>query len=330
MAILYSYEHIGVKDQVANEISMLTPEETMFWSTMGKKPIVNQIHQWEIDSLDAPGENAWPENVKWADVPKDYGPTVMLKNTAQKLLKGLAVTSEAQKQAYYAGTGQLDRQSKKRSAELKADFEWALFNNTTIVYAARDTDGTSIAAKMGGVKCLISSTDGGVTISADPLKGIETYIVSDSALPTEDDIKDGLKRLKTLGARPEILMASMDMSDIISGMQEKTGENGNRVRVFENSKEVSWEVSTLTDAFGQTVKIMFNPAMPAGSVFIYNSEDWQEAVFEAPEVIAPPKDGDADEVIFKLFSGVEHSNPWKSVWIEGKPSDPVQSTKKAA
>lgn len=320
MAILYSYEHIGVKDEVANDIAMLSPESTMFWSLMGKKLIDNQIHQWQIDSLDAPGENAWPENVKWADVPKDYGPTTMLKNTAQKMLKGLAVTSEAQKQAYYAGTGQLDRQSQKRTIELKSDFEWALFNNTTIIYAGRNEDGTSIAAKMGGVKCLISSVDGGVTITADPLKGIETYIISDSALPTEDDIKDGLKRLKTLGAKPEVLMCSMDMSDTISAMQEKTGENGNRVRVFENSTEVSWEVSTLTDAFGQTVKVMFNPAMPNGSVFIFNSEDWQEAVFEAPEVIAPPKDGDSDEVIFKLFSGAEHANPWKSVWIEGKPA----------
>ncbi|MDL4446328.1 SU10 major capsid protein [Klebsiella michiganensis] len=320
MATLYSYEHIGVKDSVANDIAVLSPESTMFWSTIGKKSISNQIHKWQIDSLDAPGENAWPENVKWADVPKDYGPTTMLENTAQKMLKGLAVTSEAQKQAYYAGSGQLDRQSQKRSIELKSDFEWALFNNTTIVYAARDTDGSSISAKMGGVKCLISSVDGGKTISADPLKGIETYIVSASTTPTEDDIKDGLKRLKTLGAKPEILMCSMDMSDTISGMQEKTGENGNRVRVFENSTEVSWEVSTLTDAFGQTVKVMFNPMMPNGTVLIYNSEDWQEAVFESPEVIAPPKDGDADEVIFKLFSGIEHANPWKSVWIEGKPS----------
>lgn len=318
MAQLYSYEHIGVKDEVANEIAMLEPESTMFWSTIGKKLITNQKHEWQIDSLDAPGENAYPENVKWADVPKDYGPTIMLTNYAQKMLKGLAVTSEAQKQAYYAGTGQLDRQSKKRAAELKADFEWALFNNTTAVAPGRDEDGNSIPAKLAGVKCLISSKDGGKTITGDPEKGIVTYIVSASAAPTEDDIKDGLKRLKTLGAKPKILMASMDMSDTISGMQEKSGDAGNRVRVFEKSTEVSWEVNTLTDAFGQTVMVMFNPMMPNGSVLIYNEDNWQEAVFDTPGTEAPPKDGDADEVIFKLFSGVEHANPWSSVWIEGK------------
>lgn len=317
---LWSYDHIGVEDEVAKEISDLEPEQTMFWSTIGKKKVHNQKHQWQIDSLKAPGQNAWPENVKWADIPKAYGKTTMLANFTQKLILGLAVTTEAQRQAYYAGTGQMDRQSKKRAIELKADFEWALLNNGAPVAPANDENGDPAPALLGGVKSLISSIDGGVTISADPLKGIETYIVSDSATPTEDDIKDALKRLKTVGAKPKILMASMDMSDVISGMQEKTGENGNRVRVFEDSTKVSWEVSTLTDAFGQTVMVMFNPSMPDGSVFIYNPEDWQEAVFGEPRVKQLPEATDADEVAFVLESGVEHSNPWKSAWIEGKPA----------
>ncbi|WP_333498544.1 SU10 major capsid protein [Kluyvera sp. CHPC 1.2972] len=317
---LWSYDHVGVKSEVANDIAMLDPEQTMFWSTIGKKKVDNQHHRWQIDSLKAPGSNAYPENVQWADVPKSYGKTTMLENYTQKLILGLAVTSEAQRQSYYAGTGQLDRQSKKRATELKADFEWAMFNNGPAVAPADGSDGNPVAATAAGIKYLISSTDGGTTISGDPLKGIQTYIVSESATPTEDDIKDALKRLKTVGAKPKILMASMDMSDTISGMQEKTGENGNRVRVFENSTEVSWEVSTLTDAFGQTVMVMFNPMMPNGTVLIYNPEDWQEAVFGEPRVKDLPELGDADEVAFLLESGWEHANPWRSAWIEGKPA----------
>ena len=314
MAELYSYEHIGVKSEVANTISMLEPETTMFLSTLGKKTAKNQKFEWQIDSLRAPSKNAWPENVKWSDIPKDYGPTIMLANYAQKFIVGLSVTSESQRQAYYAGKGQLSRQTNKRAIELKSDVEWAAFNNGQAVAPARDGDGNSIAAETCGVKCLISSTDGGETITGDPEKGIVTYFVSASTTPTEADIRLALRKLKEVGAKPEILMASMDMGDVISGMQESTP---NRVRVFENSKTVTWEVNTITDAYGTTVKVMYNPMMPNGTVFIYNSDDWDENVFEPPSFEKPPKDGDADEVIMKVTCGFSHANPWKSAWIEG-------------
>ncbi|CAI1769368.1 Uncharacterised protein [Serratia quinivorans] len=321
MATLFSYEHIGVKDEVANSISNLAPKKFPFTATIGKKKIHNQKFQWQIDFDEKEGENAWPEDVRWSEINDDYTPTTMLTSYAQKLIVGVKVTTEAEAQSYWAGGDQMNRQAEKKARKLKRDLEYAFLNNGPAVAPTTTTGpggvGTvSTAATMAGFKALVSSDDNGATITADPLSGAITYATSVTDQPTESDILDMLAQLWSAGAEPEILMVNETMSDVISGMQ---AENGLRLKVFETGdKGINFEVNTITDPLGQTVKVMYNRYMPSNTVYIYNSEDWQEAVFRAPQKEDPPKDGDYKKVILTQTSGLEHRNPWASGVIVGK------------
>lgn len=318
MATLHSYEHIGVKDAVANTISNMGEKlvkELPFSKSIGKKKIKNQKHEWQADFDEKPGENAYPEDVDFADIDDSYTPTIMLENYAQKFMVSVKVTGEAQAQAYWAGSNQMSRQANKKARKMLRDQEYAYLNNgKAVAPATNPVSGKSTPGKLGGVRTMISSTDGGTTVSADPLTGAITYAVSAVDTPTEQDILDMMEQLWVAGADVEIMMVSESMKDIISGMQESTP---NRVRVFENAEKITFEVNTITDALGNTVKIIYNRLMPANCVLFYNSQDWQEAVFRAPHNEKAPKMGDYEKAVLSATLGLEHRNPWCSGWLEG-------------
>lgn len=318
MAQLFSYDHVGVKDEVANTISNLGEKlvkELPFTKSIGKKKVKNQKHEWQVDFDEKPSENAYPEDIDWADIDDAYTPTIMLNNYAQKMMVSVKVTAESQVQAYWADSDQMKRQSNKKARKLLRDWEYACLNNGAAVAPSKDpVTGESLPAKMGGIKTMISSKDGGVTIEADPLTGAVTFATSTSVTPTEQDILDMLEQLWIAGADVEIIMVSASMKDVISGMQE---EDGRRVRVFENAEKITFEVNTITDALGSTVKVIYNRLMPANTVFFYNSADWQEAVFRAPAAEEAPKNGDYKKAILSQTLGLEHRNPWASGIIVG-------------
>ncbi|WP_310606720.1 SU10 major capsid protein [Buttiauxella brennerae] len=318
MATLLSYEHVGVKDEVASTISNLGEKlvkELPFTKSIGKKKIKNQLHEWQVDFDEEPGDNAFPEDVDFSAIDDKYTPTIMLKNYAQKMMVSVKVTAESQVQAYWAGSDQMNRQSNKKARKLLRDWEYACLNNGKAVPPTKDTGtGKSNAAKMGGIKTMISSKDGGDTIIPDPLTGAITY-KEVAGTPTEQDILDMMEQLWIAGADVEIIMVSASMKDVISGMQEK---DATRVRVFENAEKITFEVNTITDALGNTVKVIYNRLMPANTVFFYNSQDWQEAVFRAPASEEAPKMGDYKKAILSQTLGLEHRNPWCSGLIVGK------------
>lgn len=314
MAILLSYDHVGVKDEVANKISNLAPQDFIFTAMIGKKKISNRLHKWQMDFDEPASENAYSEGMKWSDVDGAEAPTVMVENYSQKMAVAIEITTESEKQGYWAPGSQMDRQTVKKIRKLKRDRETAFLQNGK--YVAPDVSADT-PSKLGGFKSLVSTQDGGDTITGDPLTGQITYFTSDSTTPTEDDIFKALAALWITGAHPEILMVNNTMASTISGMQQ---EDGLRLKVFEpNDKGVNFEVNTITDPLGQTVKVIFNRYMPSNSVYIFNSEDWQEAVFRAPTPEDCPKDGDSKKKVIISDSGLEHRNAWASAVIVGKP-----------
>lgn len=332
MATLYSYDHVGVKDEVAATISNLGEKlvkELPFSKSIGKKKVKNQKHDWQLDFDEKPGDNAYPEDIDFADIEDGYTPTIMLTNYAQKFMVSVKVTGEAQAQAYWAGSNQMSRQANKKARKMLRDLEYAYLNNGKAEAPATNTvTGKSTPAKLGGVRTMISSVDGGDTITADPLTGAITYAVAATETPTEQDIFDMMEQLWLAGADIEVMMVSESMKDVISGMQKAT--DGTRVRVFENTEKVTFEVNTITDALGNTVKVIYNRLMPANCVFFYNSQDWQEAVFRAPHNEKAPKMGDYEKAVLSQTLGLEHRNSWCSGWLEGSGAAAARAVKASA
>lgn len=309
---LNSYELNGVKDSIADWISNISPADFPFSSMIGKDSATQAKFEWQTDSdetVDA--DNALMEGFEFSSLDDTFAATVPMIGYCQKMGKAVKVTGDADAQSSWGRGKESDYQATKKARALKRDLEYALLNNSA---TAAEVKGTS-PRKLGGYKSLISSTDGGVTVKGDPLTNVKTLITSASSVPTADDIFAAMAALWTTGGKPEVLMVSETMKGVISGMQE--GES--RSRVFENTPEFSIEVNTITDALGQTVKVIYNRNMPANTVYIFNPDDWALVMYRAPQTEVQGKSGDYIRSVLHMDVGQRHRNPWASAAILPKP-----------
>ncbi|MBF0034488.1 DUF5309 domain-containing protein [Citrobacter freundii] len=312
---LNSYELNGVKDSIADWISNISPAAFPFQSMIGKASATQPKFEWQTDSDEAVDpDNALMEGFEFSDLDDTFAKTVPMVGYTQKMGKAVKVTGDSDAQAAWGRGKESNYQAEKKARALKRDLETILLSSQATV---AEVKGTS-PRKLGGYQSLISSTDGGVTVTGDPLTGTKTLITSASTTPTADDIYAGMKALWTTGGKPEVLMVSETMSSVISGMQE--GEN--KKRIFENTPKISIEVNTITDALGQTVKVIFNPNMPANTVYIFNPDDWALVMFRAPQTEVQGKSGDYIRSVLHMDVGQRHRNPWASVAILPKPVTP--------
>lgn len=309
---LNSYELNGVKDSIADWISNISPRDFPFQSMIGKANTTQSKFEWQTDSDEAVDEdNALMEGFEFSSLDDSFAPTTVMTGYTQKMGKAVKVTGDADAQSAWGRGKESHYQADKKARALKRDFEHALLNNGKSV---AEVKGVS-PRKLGGFKSMVSSIDGGTTVTGDPLTGIKTLLTSASDKPTEQDIWDAMSALWSTGGKPETLMISDTMKDVISGMQE--GEN--RSRVFENTPEFSIEVNTITDALGQTVKVMYNRHMPANTVYIFNADDWSAPMFIPPKTEVQGKSGDYIRSVLFMDVGLRHRNPWASAVILPKP-----------
>ncbi|GDX06343.1 DUF5309 family protein [Buttiauxella sp. A111] len=310
MPQLNSYELNGVKQSFADWISNISPDEYPFQAMIGKAATGNAKFEWQTDS-DAPVDpnNALFEGFNFNDLDDTFAPTIPMVGYTQKMGKAVLVTGDADAQAAWGRGKESEYQTTKKASELKRDIEHSFLNNGA---TKAEVKGVS-PRKLGGYASMISSIDGGVTIEGDPLTGTVTYIEAAGAKPTLVEIFAGMAALWTTGGKPEVLMCSETMSDVISGAMEGTS----RLRMFEgdNATKITVEVNTITDALGQTVRVIYNRHMPANTVYLFNSKDWESPLFRAPITDVAGKQGDFKKLVMHVDLGLRHRNPWSSAAI---------------
>ncbi|MGB7801016.1 SU10 major capsid protein [Buttiauxella sp.] len=310
MPALNSYELNGVKDSFAEWISNISPQDFPFQAMIGKTTATQSKFEWQCDS-DSPVDpnNALMESFEFADLDDTFAATIPMTGYTQKMGKAVKVTGDADAQAAWGRGTESDHQSHKKASELKRDIENAFLSTTKTQAEVKPTT----PRRLGGFDSQVSTIDGGTTRIGDPLTGTATYITAAAAgKPQMTDIFAGMAALWTTGGKPEVLMCSETMKDVISDAQEAGGA---RVRIFENTAELSVEVNTITDALGQTVRVVYNRHMPADTVYLFNSKDWEAVMFRAPETVPVAKTGDYKKVVFMVDIGLRHRNPWASAVI---------------
>ena len=122
-ATMSSYDQVGVKEDISDIITNISPTKTPFQTMIGSEGIHQRLHEWQEDSLIDAADNAVAEG---ADAPAAVqNATVMRQNNSQILTKTAKVTGTADVTKTYGRDKELAYQLSLRSAELKRDHEWA-------------------------------------------------------------------------------------------------------------------------------------------------------------------------------------------------------------
>ena len=93
MATFTSYEQIGIKEDVSDIITDITPTDTPFVSLIKTQKVNNRTYQYQTDELAAAGSNA---QIEGADpTMATLTPTTMISGTTQILTKALTLRAAA-------------------------------------------------------------------------------------------------------------------------------------------------------------------------------------------------------------------------------------------
>jgi len=202
----------GIRENLANIIYNISPEETPFQSNIGKDSVQNTLYEWQTDALQAAATNAQLEG----DDITSYEPvtaTVRMQNYVQ-ISRKTVVLSATEEIVNKAGRkSELAYQLAKKGAELKRDMELIMVQSQVA-----SAGSTSAARTTGSVLAFIkTNTD---TTGTDPsYTTLPNSLRTDGTVRTftETILKNVIQKTWTSGGTPKILMTGPVNKQRVSG-----------------------------------------------------------------------------------------------------------------
>lgn len=206
-----TYTAVGNREDLSDVIYNISPSDTPLMSAIGKTSASAVKHEWQKDTLAAPGANAQLEG----DVvtPAASSPTTRLDNIAQIFRKTASVTGTQEKVNKAGRTSELAYQMAKRMKEIKLDIELALLQNQ-----AKVSGDATTARKMAGIQSWlvsnVSKADDGVNPTAGT--GAYTRTAGTARKPEEKFVTDVMQSCYTNGGKPTMMLVAPKMKGFIS------------------------------------------------------------------------------------------------------------------
>jgi hypothetical protein len=203
MANYQTYQMVGIKEDISDVITNLSPRKTPFQSTIGSEKVTQGLFQWQEDSLRAVAVNAAVEGADASFI--TVNPTVMRNNYTQIFTEAVQVSDKADVVSTYGRKKEFAYQMAKSAAQIKRDLEHA-FVGTAGTKAAGNA---STASTMAGVQQQLDSS----TVS---YMGAATNL-------TEAGLVAALQTAFTNGAEPTRIHVTPSNSVILAGFASAAG-----------------------------------------------------------------------------------------------------------
>ena len=240
------------REDLINLITMISYEDTVFMSRIGKGDATARLHEWLTESLQASNSaNKIVEGATAAFATGDITARTRVNNTTQILRKSFS-TSYTQDEVQKAGVSgtEFDHQRMLKTKELARDMNAALINQTSA------TGDSSTARTMHGMLAAITSNtaDGnGVAI----VQGAYNIL---------------LQQIWTAGGKPNATYTGGFSKRTISGWTAPMQRN----TIDANGKKLIYSVDKYDSDFG-VQEILLEREMPTSSIAILEEGRWKSA-----------------------------------------------------
>jgi hypothetical protein len=293
MAQYITYDMVGIKEDVSDIISNITPTKTPFQSMIGSEKCTQTLFQWQEDSLRDEANNAKVEGFTAVDSTRS--PTTMRTNYTQIIADTIKVSNTADAVSTYGRAKESAYQMAKVAAELKRDLEYAYVGIGTNAAVAGNS---STAREMASAFSLIDST-------------MRTFTGGTSTPVDEADVLTMLQACYTEGSDPDTLMVtptnSLEIADFAVG-SSKERDYGNQTKVVN-------VVDVYVSPFG-AVKVVLNRFLKAKHTLLFDPEMWKKVYLRnwTRETLA--KTGDNVQMLLVGEFSLKHKNFFASAWCE--------------
>jgi hypothetical protein len=202
-----TFDAAGNKEDLANLISMITPEETPFFSMIKEDTAKAVKTEWQTDTLATPSLTNYRVQADTYSY-NTVTPTARVGNYTQIMMKEFII-GETQEAVDHAGrASERAYQKAKKGQELKTDIEATLLSNQASVAGDASTP-----TKMGAFRAWLASNDSMGTNGASGGYNSTTGVVDASTTGTlrtftKTLLDDTLQSAYTSGGNPTVLMLS--------------------------------------------------------------------------------------------------------------------------
>ena len=280
-----SYDAVGIREDLSDVITNISPEETPFYTKASKSRARNTLHEWQTDSLRASAANAHIEgDATTADA---RSATTRLGNYTQ-IFKNAVVVPDTDEGLDKAGRArEIAYHTLKIAKEQKLDIEKALFDNN-----ARAAGNSTTARELAGAPAwLVSNVDfqsgnGG----ANPI-GDGTNARTDDGTPTafsQTKFDTVMQSIWENGGKPDTVYLSATQMNIALGF---TGNNNQRSQVQAGDERVVKSLAVYVTPWG-TCEFMPSRENRSRDVFIMQDDMWEVATLRPTKNVALAKTGD--------------------------------------
>lgn len=280
-----SYDAVGIREDLSDVITNISPEETPFHTKSAKSRARNTLHEFQTDSLRASAANAHIEGD--ATTAEARSATTRLGNYTQ-IFKNAVVVPDTDEGLDKAGRArEIAYQTLKIAKEQKLDIEKALFDNN-----ARAAGNSTTARELAGAPAwLTSNTDFGANEGADPT-GDGTDARTDETttlIAFSQDRFDGvMQSIWENGGNPDtVYLSAFQMNKALAF----TGNNNQRSAVQAGDERVIKSLAVYVTPWG-TIEFMPSRENRSRDVFIMQDDMWEIATLRPTKNVALAKTGD--------------------------------------
>jgi hypothetical protein len=293
MATYQTYQQVGLKEDVSDIITNISPTKTPFQSSIGSEKVHNTLFQWQEDSLRAAAANAKVEGADPSDITAT--PTVMRTNYTQILEETVKTSGTADVVSKYGRAKESAYQMAKTAAQLKRDLERAMVGAAT----DKAVGAAAVARTFASYHYQINTSGTSNVI----------YTGAGPAALSEAKLLEALQVSFNAGADPTRIMVTPGNSLIVADFAKASG----RYRTIDNgagdkaTSAIINVVDLYVSPFGEQ-RVVVNRFLKTLNTLVYEPAQWKRATLRdwTRETLA--KTGDSlKQMLIGEFS-LKHAN----------------------
>ena len=281
-----SYDANGLREDLSDVITNISPEETPFYSACKKTKATNTFHEWQTDALRSSAVNA---HLEGDDTTAEARTATQRLGNYTQIFKNAVSVPDTDEGLTKAGRAkELGYQVLKVAKEQKLDIEKALFDNN-----ARVAGNSTTARELAGAPAwMITNTVFGANEGADPTgdgtdaRTDETTALTDFSQTKFDTV---MQSIWEQGGKPDVCYLSAFQMSKALGF---TGNNNQRSTIGAADGEVANLLNVYMTPWGN-VEFMPTRENRSRDVFIMQNDMWEVAVLRPTKNTALAKTGDS-------------------------------------
>ena len=289
-----TYSAQADREDLSNIIYNISPMQTPFMSSIGKRNIKNVVFDWQTESLPTPSSAGQLEGFELSRSAATA--TTRESNVAMISSRDATVTGSQNASDAAGKRSEMAHQLAIMSKALKRDMEEALCQN-----GGKTTGNATTARKTGGFESWIKSNYSKAAAGAPTGGGTAPTDGTQRAL-TEALLKDVLELAFTNGGEPSLAICGPVNKQKISGFTGRT-----QARQFVDANTVEASVSVYSSDFGE-LKIVPSNRSREASLLLVDPEFAKVSYLRDFKTVDIATIGDAETKMIVVEYGLEVSN----------------------